>query len=260
MTYFALGYWVLGLALGVSASGALIGLACIRQSTLSVTARFRLVWQAAAAVSIGSVGIWLAMYVTMLGVGVPKGALSYDLPRTAAAALLAGASIMAGLLAAGKTLHPVRLAGGGVLAGLGIGLMHYLALTAIQVQGSVTINALSAITVIVLAIVIATATLWATLRLRSLAALTGVAVAFALATAGMHYLGLAGVSLHLDSAAPRPAGEDLFTLFVPVFVLGTLSLAVPITAVLVAPDRSTTVRPGRRLSDPTDEPGRQLVR
>ncbi len=111
MTYFALGYWVLGLALGVSASGALIGLACIRQSTLSVTARFRLVWQAAAAVSIGSVGIWLAMYVTMLGVGVPKGALSYDLPRTAAAALLAGASIMAGLLAAGKTLHPVRLAG-----------------------------------------------------------------------------------------------------------------------------------------------------
>ncbi|MFF0489856.1 hypothetical protein ACFYTQ_12640 [Nocardia sp. NPDC004068] len=78
MSYFAMGLWVQVLSLGVSAAGALVGLACVRQSMMSVTAKFRLVWLTAAAVSIGAVGTWLAVYVTMLGVDVSRGVIRYS--------------------------------------------------------------------------------------------------------------------------------------------------------------------------------------
>ncbi|MFF0453570.1 MHYT domain-containing protein [Nocardia africana] len=242
MNYFTMGYWVLGLALGVSAAGAVVGLACVRQSTLSVTARFRMVWLTAAAVSIGGVGTWLAVYVTMLGVGVSAGEIRYDIARMVVATAIAVAAVLAGLVITGKVSTLVRVISGGVVMGLGIGIMHLLAMGAIRVQGSVDVNIWMSLGAGALAVAASIGVLWATTRFGTMLPLAGAAVLYALAVTAIHYLGQAGVHVHLDTAAGQPDGDDLFTLFVPVFVVGTLSLAVPITAVLVAPDRTGTTR------------------
>ncbi|MBF6330579.1 MHYT domain-containing protein [Nocardia transvalensis] len=242
MSYFTMGVWVLGLSLGLSLAGAVVGLACIRQSALSITARFRLVWLTAAAVSIGAVGTWLAVYVSMLGVGVSRGDIRYDVGRMGLAAVLSVVSVLGGLLVVGRAPTPQRLAGGSTVMGLGLGLMHFLGMGAIRVQGSVVLHPLSAIAATLLAIGVSALLLITTTRHRPLITLAGVGLIFAIALTALHYLGLAGVQVRLDPAARQPTGDDLFTLFVPVFVLGTLSLAVPITAVLVAPDRSRSPR------------------
>ncbi|PPJ30213.1 hypothetical protein C5E45_10605 [Nocardia nova] len=242
MNYFTMGYWVLGLALGISAAGAVVGLACVRQSTLSVTARFRMVWLTAAAVSIGGVGTWLAVYVTMLGIGVSTGEIRYDIARMVVATVVAVAAVLAGLVITGKGSTLVRVITGGVVMGLGIGIMHLLAMGAIRVQGSVDVNIWMSLAAGALAIVASIGLLWATTRFGTMLPLAGAAVLYALAITAVHYLGQAGVQVHLDTAVGQPDGDDLFTLFVPVFVVGTLSLAVPITAVLVAPDRTGTTR------------------
>ncbi|MBF6172660.1 MHYT domain-containing protein [Nocardia blacklockiae] len=252
MHYFSMGYWVLGLAVGLSFAGAVVGLACVRQSTMSVTARFRLVWLTAAAASLGGVGTWLAVYVTMLGVEVPVGTIRYDVARMVLAAVLAVASVLAGLLIVGRTTDPARLAGGTAAMGLGLGLMHYLGMDAIRVQGAVTANWVSAAGATALAVAISAGVLWTVSRFRSLPVLTGVALVFAAAVTGLHYIGLAGIRVEIDPAVLAPAGEDLFSLFVPVFAVGTLSLAIPITAILVAPDRSRSPRP--TVTAPADTP------
>jgi NO-binding membrane sensor protein with MHYT domain len=242
MNYFTMGYWVLGLALGVSAAGAVVGLACVRQSTLSVTARFRMVWLTAAAVSIGGVGTWLAVYVTMLGIGVSTGEIRYDITRMVVATVVAVAGVLAGLVITGKVSTIVRVVTGGVVMGLGIGIMHLLAMGAIRVQGSVDVNIWMSLAAGALGIAASIGLLWATTRFGTMLPLAGAAVLYAVAVTAVHYLGQAGVHVHLDNAVGQPDGDDLFTLFVPVFVVGTLSLAVPITAVLVAPDRTGTTR------------------
>ncbi|AHH21551.1 putative membrane protein [Nocardia nova SH22a] len=242
MNFFTMGYWVLGLAIGVAAAGAVVGLACIRQSTLSVTARFRMVWLTAAAVSIGGVGTWLAVYVTMLGVGVSTGEIRYDLTRMVVAAVVAVAAVLAGLLIAGRAGALPRVVGGGVVMGIGIGIMHMLAMGAVHVQGSADTTLWLSLTAGALAIAVSIGLIWATANIRAMLILVGVGVLYALAITAVHYLGQAGLRVHPDGAAVPPEGDDLFTLFVPVFITGTLSLAVPITAVLVAPDRTGTTR------------------
>ncbi len=242
MNFFTMGYWVLGLAIGAGAAGCLVGLTCIRQSTMSVTAKFRMVWLTAAAVSIGGVGTWLAVYVTLLGVGVSTGEIRYDLTRMVLSAVITVVAVLAGLLIAGRAGSLPRIIGGGVVMGLGIGVMHMLAMGAVRVQGSAEVNVWLSVAAGALAIVTSIGLVWATVNIRAMLVLAGVAVLYALAITAVHYLGQAGLHVHPDGAAGMPAGDDLFTLFVPVFVAGTLSLAVPITAVLVAPDRTGTTR------------------
>lgn len=245
MNYFTMGYWVLILALGVSAAGAVVGLACIRQSTLSVTARFRMVWLTAAAVSIGGVGTWLAVYVSMLGLGVSSGEIRYGVTAMVAAVILSALSVLAGLVIAGRDAVLSRIAGGGAVMGIGLGIAHRLAMGAVGVQGSVSVNIWLSVAAAAVAIAASIGLLWATMRYRSMIVLAGVAVVYAVAVTALHYIGQAGVDVQLDPTDGPPAGDDLFTLFVPVFVMGTLSLAIPITAVLVAPDRSGTAQSRR---------------
>ncbi|WP_067886309.1 hypothetical protein [Nocardia vaccinii] len=245
MQYFTMGTWVLVLALGVAWAGTLVGLICIRQSTLSVTAKFRLVWLIAAAVCIGAIGTQVAVSVTMLGVGLPGGVVRYDLMQRIAALVAAPVGLLAGLIIAGDDRKPVRLAIGGLVAGLCLGLMNYLGLNSLTVQGTTTISPGFMAGCTVLLVVGAAGLLWAT-RWRVTTALVAISVVYAGAIIGIHYLGLAGVSVHIDPAMPQPSGRDLFTMFIPIFVVATMSLAIPITAVLVAPDRTGRLQPEAR--------------
>jgi len=57
------------------------------------------------------------------------------------------------------------------------------------------------------------------------------------AVVGMHYTGMAAVRVTVDHGAPVPGGLEVFSFLFPVFVIGLLALAVPITAVMLASDR-----------------------
>ncbi|MFF0529244.1 MHYT domain-containing protein [Nocardia amikacinitolerans] len=244
MSYFSMGYWVLGLSILVAMAGALIGLICIRQSTKSVTSKFRLVWLASAAVSIGGIGTWLAIFVSMLGVTPASDTLiRYDVARLTGAAVLAVLSVFGGLMALGRTLQLPRLLAAGVLMGLGLNLMLALGMSAVQVRGDIEFGLWQVIVSGLLGVVISLGTLWFVLRSWPTPAVVGASALFGCAVVGMHYLRMAGLELRIDPRSAIPTGEDLFSFLVPMFVIGMLSLAVPITAVLVAPDRRTPSTP-----------------
>ncbi|MFC9996099.1 hypothetical protein [Nocardia sp. NPDC127526] len=243
MIYFSMGYWVIGLALIVSALGAACGLACIRQSTKSVTARFRVVWLFVASGSIGGVGTGLATFVSLLGFEVKGSQLRYDPASISVAAGLAALTTFIALLMVGKRLHWARLVAGSVIMAAGLGIVQLMVLSAVRVQGTTEHNSVSMIAVFVLALVISALTLWFSLTVTSVPVLLTGSLIYGILVTGMHYAGLTGLDAHIDQSAPLPKGADLFDFFVPFFVIGSLSLAIPITAILVAPDRREARQP-----------------
>ena len=57
---------------------------------------------------------------------------------------------------------------GGLVTGLGVAVMHYLGMAAMRMPGRITYNPWLMIISVVIAIVAATAALWAALRLRGI--------------------------------------------------------------------------------------------
>ncbi|WP_405485964.1 hypothetical protein [Nocardia sp. NBC_00511] len=237
MIYFSMGYWVAGLALITSFSGVACGLACIRQSTKSVTAKFRLVWVFVASVSIGGVGMAMPIYLLMLGFGVNGSPVRYESSVTSMFSVLAGLTMFIAMLVAGPRLNWWRLVLGALVMAGGFGTGDLLMLNAIRVQGSVERSMVSIIAVFVMVAMMSGLLLWFSRIARSVPMVLAGAVIYAGLVIAMHFVGFTGVQIHLDPSAAAPQGQELFSFFVPFFIIGTLALTVPITAILVAPDR-----------------------
>lgn len=236
-----MGYWLIGLSAAVSMVGALIGFTCIRQSAKSSTGRFRTVWQAAAAVSIGGIGVWLPVFISMLGFSVHGSLVRYDVTNVILSVLVSVLAVWAALTINGTVARVPRLIAAGVVMGAGFGLMHFLALDAIRIQGSASLRMPLVLAAAGVAIVTSLAALWFTQTWRPLSVLVGASLVFAAGIAGMHYTDLAGLQTHVSTSGVTPQGEDLFGFFVPVFVISMMSLAIPISAILVAPERRAPV-------------------
>ncbi|MFE3543441.1 hypothetical protein ACFXK0_10735 [Nocardia sp. NPDC059177] len=238
---FGRGGGIAWLAVALSTLGALVAFACVRHAKYSI--KFRLLWLTMAAVSLGGVGLWLANSVALLGVRVHDSPVRYSAPIGTSALAIAVVGVLAGLLISGRTPQLPRLIIGGLTMGLGTGLSTYLTLDALAVQGTVE-ESLPIIGLAVLAsMALCVATLWAfqTVRLIGLRVLAS--VLFALGVAGVYYLGVSALEFAVDPGNLAPEGLQLFDLVFPMFVLGALGLTVPITAVLVAPDRRDVVAP-----------------
>jgi NO-binding membrane sensor protein with MHYT domain len=133
-----------------------------------------------------------------------------------------------------------RLIAGGVITGLAVALMHYTGMWAVQIQGTVAYDKSLVALSILIAVVAATAALWFTLVLESPLLRFVAGLVMGVAVVGMHYTGMAAVRVTVDHAAPVPGGLEVFSFLFPVFVIGLLALAVPITAVMLASDRGAT--------------------
>jgi NO-binding membrane sensor protein with MHYT domain len=247
--HFDLGSWLLIFAYLTSVVGCLIGLACTPLARRAGTETARIAWLGLAALSIGGVGIWLMHFIAMLGFATPGLPVRYDIGRTAFSALLAIAAVFAGLLVFGarQSYSWWRLVLGGVIMGCAVALMHYSGMWALNIKGSISYDTGLVALSVVIAIIAATAALWFTVAtdrwwLRLLAgAVMGMAVT------GMHYTGMAAMRVHLDLTAPAPAGVEVFTFLLPVFIVAALALAGPISAVLMAtpPDSDAPAAPAR---------------
>ena len=235
--HFEMGHWLLLLAFIVSVVGSVVGLACTRRSRAASDERERLRWLAMASIAIGGVGIWLMHFIAMLGFAIPNSVVRYDLGWTVASAVLAISAVFAGLITVGRTVDLRRLIAGGVITGVAVALMHYTGMWAVRIQGAIAYDKSLVALSVLIAVVAATAALWFTLVLESPVLRFVAGLVMGVAVVGMHYTGMAAVRVTVDRAAPVPGGPEVFSYLFPVFVIGLLALAVPITAVMLAPDR-----------------------
>ncbi|MFX0576049.1 hypothetical protein [Nocardia nepalensis] len=235
---FSMGYWVSALSFGVSVLGAVVGLACVLHAARS--SRFRLVWVTSAAVSLGGVGVWLATSVALLGLDIPGTAVRFDGGRMIAAMVTAFVAVFAALIVIGRRLQLARLIPGGLVMGLGFALTLYFGFGSIRIQGSIDISPWLAAVAVVVALVTGVGTLWSFQALPFPLARAATVLLFGVGVAGTYYAGIAAIDPAVDSAAKTPDGLTLFEFVFPMFVIGSLALTVPITAVLIAPDRRET--------------------
>jgi NO-binding membrane sensor protein with MHYT domain len=241
--HFDMGLWLLFLAYIVSVTGSVVGLACTRLSAAAPDERARLRWLAMASIAIGGVAIWLMHFIAMLGFAIPNTAVRYNLGWTVASAVLSISAVFIGLITVGRTVDLRRLIAGGVITGLAVAMMHYTGMWAVQTQGTISYHKGLVALSILIAVVAATAALWFTLVLESPMLRFAAGLVMGVAVVGMHYTGMAAVRVTVDHTAPMPGGPEVFSFLFPVFVIGLLALAVPITAVMLASDRVPTEIP-----------------
>jgi NO-binding membrane sensor protein with MHYT domain len=183
--------------------GAALGLRCTVRA-LGATGRARRNWLITAASAIGT-GIWTMHFVAMLGFGVSGTELRYDVPLTILSLLVAMAVVCGGVFAVGYSRNRGRaLLLGGLTTGLGVASMHYLGMAAVRMHGQVTYDPALVALSVVIAVVAATAALWAALNIRSPLAVTVASLVMGGAVSSMHYTAMWAV--HVEVA---PSGEGL---------------------------------------------------
>lgn len=234
--HFDLGSWLVFFAYATSVVGSTVGLACTQLARSAHNETVRIGWLGLAAVSIGGVGIWLMHFIAMLGFATPGLPVRYDIGRTGISALLAVGAVFVGLLVFGarKTFSLWRLLLGGLITGLAVALMHYTGMWALNIKGSITYDTGLVALSIAIAVLAATAALWFTVATDRLWLKVVAGLVMGVAVTGMHYTGMAAVRAHLDANAPAPAGVEVFTFLLPIFVLAAVAIAAAITAVLMA--------------------------
>ncbi|MGW6736388.1 MHYT domain-containing protein [Streptomyces sp. NPDC055013] len=203
LDHAALGWLTPVLSYAMACIGAALGLRCTVRA-LGATGRSRRNWLITAASAIGT-GIWTMHFVAMLGFSVRGTDIRYDVPLTIVSLLVAMAVVCAGVFAVGYSRDRTRaLFLGGLTTGLGVASMHYLGMAAVRLHGEVTYDPVLVGVSVMIAIVAATAALWAALNIKSPVAVTIASLIMGAAVSSMHYTGMFAVSVDVT-----PAGEVL---------------------------------------------------
>ncbi|MER7686632.1 MHYT domain-containing protein [Streptomyces sp. NPDC097610] len=183
--------------------GAALGLRCTVRA-LGATGRSRRNWLLTAASAIGT-GIWTMHFVAMLGFSVSGTEMRYNVPLTILSLLVAMVVVGAGVFAVGYGRDRGRaLVLGGLTTGLGVASMHYLGMAALRLHGAVRYDPVLVGFSVVIAVVAATAALWAALNIRSPVAVAVASLVMGGAVSSMHYTGMMAVSVRVS-----PSGEAL---------------------------------------------------
>ena len=178
----------------------------------------RIWWLIAAALALGG-GIWSMHFVGMLAFSMPMPA-TYDVRLTLISLALPIIVVGAGLHTLcqfGTAWRPLLSAG--VLAGLGVVVMHYTGMAAMRVPGAIiAYNPLLVAASIAIAVGAATAAFWLAFRTKRTLERLAAACVMGLAIAGMHYTAMAAANFTMDH---RTAA-----VLAPVMEPGILAIAV----------------------------------
>jgi NO-binding membrane sensor protein with MHYT domain len=192
---------------------------------------------AAAAITIGG-GIWAMHFVGMLAVSLPV-TIQYDVFATLLSVLISILMTGLGLTIASLATSPwPRFAGGGVLMGAGIAIMHYVGMAAIR--GGCTISYSPGLVgaSVVVAMLSSTLALWLAFNLAGWKQTLAASVALGVAISGMHYTGMAAASF-LPAAA-------LAELSAPALSPALLASIVALAAFLICGGTLLTFLPDRK--------------
>lgn len=210
--------------------GAALGLRCTTRSLRRPQHRAR--WLALGAVSIGC-GIWTMHFIAMIGFSVEGALVNYDATKTILSLLVAIAVVAVGVFLVGyRGGSPLNLGVAGAVTGLGVAAMHYLGMAAIHTNGTLHYDPLTVALSIVIAVAAATAALWAAVSIHALWASLGASLVMGVAVTGMHYTGMAAVSVHLTNVAGSSQSSADLVGFLLVMLAGPL-LVLLVAAVIV---------------------------
>ncbi|MBT2395005.1 MHYT domain-containing protein [Streptomyces sp. ISL-100] len=191
------------LSYAMAAIGAALALRCTVRA-LGASGRSRRNWLITAASALGT-GIWTMHFVAMLGFGVTGTEIHYNVPLTILSLIVAMLVVGAGVFAVGYGRDRGRaLLLGGLTTGLGVASMHYLGMAALRLNGAVSYDPLLVGLSVAIAVVAATAALWAALNIKSPVAVAVASLVMGAAVSSMHYTGMAAVSVRVS-----PSGSEL---------------------------------------------------
>ncbi|MFF3163140.1 MHYT domain-containing protein [Streptomyces sp. NPDC003273] len=197
--------------------GGALGLRCTTRALL-VTHSRRRAWLALGSAAIGS-GIWTMHFVAMLGFRIEGAAIQYDQPITYASLGLAIMMVGVGLFIVGhRGATGTAVFTGGTITGLGVASMHYLGMAGMRFDGRFTYSTATVAASVLIAVVAATAALWAAGRVRGLLWSVGASLVMGLAVTGMHYTGMAALRVHLHSASAGAEGGPSVSVLVPMMI------------------------------------------
>jgi NO-binding membrane sensor protein with MHYT domain len=175
-------------------------------------------------------------FIAMLGYTIPGETIRYNVPVTVLSMLLAVIVVGVGLFIVGfggDGYRPLLI--GGVVAGLGVASMHYMGMAALRMSAAMTYSLPLLALSVIIAIVAATAALWAALRLRGILSTLGAALIMGVAVSGMHYTGMAAMSIHAARAGTGMlmGGATAEGFLLPLIIgISVLSFAMTATIVL----------------------------
>lgn len=208
--------------------GAALGLRCTTRSLRRSHRSRRAGWLMLGAVSIGC-GIWTMHFIGMIGFSVEDAPVSYDPALTLLSLGVAIGVVAVGVFLVGyRGAAPLNLGVAGVVTGLGVAAMHYIGMAAIRTHGTLRYDVPTVTLSVLIAVVAATAALWAAVSIHSLWSSLGASLVMGVAVTGMHYTGMAAVSVHVSGqATDSQSSADLMS-----FLLAML--AGPLTVLLIA--------------------------
>lgn len=161
-------------------------------------------WIGLGAMAMGT-GIWSMHFIGMQAFSLPI-SLGYDLALTLgslAAAIVASA--LALYVSSRREMGPKAVVVGAALMGLGISVMHYSGMYAMQMRPGIAWNPLLFAASVMIAVAASGAALWIVFNLRrikdglQMPARLGAALIMGLAVVGMHYTGMAAASFPVGS-------------------------------------------------------------
>ncbi len=233
----------------MSSLGAYLGLRfAVRAREYTGAQRAR--WLLLAALSIGTTGIWVMHFIAMLGYTIPGETIRYNVPVTIGSMLLAVAVVYVGLLIVGFGPEtPARLLAAGVITGIGVAGMHYTGMAAMEMPARTTYNGGVLAASVVIAIIAATAALWAALRLRGVWPTLIAALIMGVAVSGMHYTGMAAMHASPASAGSMIMGGASAATFLLPLILGICVVNFLMSAIIVLSPNDREIRAEGELMD-----------
>jgi NO-binding membrane sensor protein with MHYT domain len=208
---------VLGSFLGLLATGR-------ARSARSRSRRNR--WLIIAAFSIGGAAIWLMHFTAMLGFDVPQSPVRYNPVLTMLSLGLAVVAVGGGLMVVGHGRRSfAKTAIAGTLTGLGVLAMHYTGMVGLHVSGRIHFDPALVVVSGVIAIVASTAALWFAVSVKGWQPMTGAAGLMAVAVCGMHYTGMAAMTVELSpTVSTDVSGIRPLLMIVPITLISAATI------------------------------------
>lgn len=215
--------------------GAALGLRCVVRSVYNEQS-WKPGWLALGAASIGC-GIWTMHFIAMIGFRVKESRIHYDVGLTVLSLAVAIAVVGIGVFAVGyRGVSTATLCAAGSVTGLGVAAMHYLGMAAIQLNGYIHYDTPIVALSVVIAIVAATAALWAAVSIRGFLTSLGASLVMGVAVSGMHYTGMAAVGVHLHGGTGGTfSGESPTSMLLPMLIGPVIFLVLAGVVVMFDP-------------------------
>lgn len=215
----------------VACLGGALGLRCTTRSLRASDRSWKPGWLALGAASIGC-GIWTMHFIAMLGFTVDETSIRYDVPLTLLSLAVAVVVVGIGVFIVGyRGVAPTTLLTAGVVTGLGVAGMHYIGMASMEMGGAFAYDPLLVVLSVLIAVVAATAALWAAVSVRGFLPSVGASMIMGVAVTGMHYTGMSAMTVHLHGDGDG-SGTHMMSVVLPM-LLGPLVFLLFATAVVM---------------------------